>query len=179
MGKVRTGIKISVSLEAFFFPGDIAKLMSKIKDAPTGSNRDVFLTELISNSSHALEEVLRRPVTSPGSGGTPKGLCIDIMTDSRDKTLTIIDNGVGMTREDLIDKLGGWTRPGIAETVQDGLGHSGEMAQSGLGFYSAFLVADEVEVTSKSGAHCQYVWRSSDHYSFTNKAVICCLRLDM
>jgi len=138
------------------------------------SNKEIFLRELISNASDAADKLRFEALASPEllADDTDLGISIEVNKDAR--TLTVVDNGIGMSRDELIDNLGTIAKSGTAEFLQQMTGdkkHDAHLiGQFGVGFYSTFIVADKVSVeTRRAGldADAAVRWESAGEGEFT------------
>jgi len=165
---------IKQQAEKYKFETEVNRMMSILINS-LYSNKEIFLRELISNASDALDKIRFLSLTNAsllGEGDQAK-LEIHIKGDRDAGTLTITDTGIGMTKQELIKNLGTIAQSGTKEFLQK-FAEQGEksttsnlIGQFGVGFYSVFLVADSVTVVSKSNDDDQYIWSSDADGSFS------------
>ncbi|MEG1875635.1 MAG: ATP-binding protein, partial [Angelakisella sp.] len=134
------------------------------------THREIFLRELISNASDAMDKLYFRSLTDGSVGLSRDDFAIDITVDKAARTLTITDNGVGMTKEELENNLGTIARSGSLDFKKENeqTEDVNIIGQFGVGFYSAFMVAKEVAVTSRAfGSDEAFLWKSSGSEGYT------------
>jgi len=151
------------------FQAEVAELLHLMVHS-VYSETDIFLRELISNASDACDKLRYEAIAAPdlmADGELPK---IRIAPDKKADTLTVVDNGIGMDRQELIDNLGTIARSGtrsFLSKLTEAKDGAGLIGQFGVGFYAAFMVADRIVVTSRrAGTDAAWVWSSSGGSGF-------------
>jgi len=161
-----------MSTETHSFQAEVSRLLEIVAHS-LYSEREVFLRELISNASDALDKLRYEALTTPALMESDTELKISLSFDKANRTLTISDNGIGMSHDELVNNLGTIARSGTADFIKNMSAAQGSdkpslIGQFGMGFYSAFMVADEVQVRShKAGEEKAWLWISNGKGSFT------------
>jgi molecular chaperone HtpG len=158
-------------MEKHAFSAEISKVL-KLMIHSLYTNKDIFLRELISNASDACDKLRYAAVTAPELLQGDSTLKITLSADKKAKTITVADNGVGMSRDELMANLGTIAKSGTQEFLSALTGDAKKdvslIGQFGVGFYSAFVVSDRVTVTSrKAGEEKGHVWESDGSGEFT------------
>lgn len=161
----------SLDTEKHEFQAEVSKILHLMVHA-VYSEREIFLRELISNASDACDKLRYAALTDGSLIAGDSELKVEISTDAAGKTLTIVDNGIGMNHDDMVENLGTIARSGTARFLEQMSGEKAKdvslIGQFGVGFYSAFMVADKVVVTSRRAGESQaWAWESDGLGSYT------------
>ncbi len=157
--------------ETFSFQTEVGQLLDIVAGS-LYSNREIFLRELVSNASDACDKLRYEIQTNPELASGSDGFSIDLDIDAKAKTISVADNGIGMNHDDLLATLGTIARSGTGAFLEalkaDKKDSPGLIGQFGVGFYSAFMVADQVNViTRKAGEEAAWQWSSDGKGEFT------------
>ena len=171
LGTFRHGVRGLMTSEKREFQAEVSRLLEIVAHS-LYSEKEIFLRELISNASDACDRLRYQALTEPGLIAGDANFRVVLEPDDKRRTLTISDNGVGMSRQEMIDNLGTIARSGTAAFVKELSGDQKKdvalIGQFGVGFYSAFMVSSEVEVTSrKAGEEIAHRWVSDGKGQFT------------
>src|SRR3954452_13057641 len=151
------------------FQAEVAELLHLMVHS-VYSETDIFLRELISNASDALDKLRYEAIAAPDLTADGEPPRIRIVPDKKAGTLAVIDNGIGMDRHELIDNLGTIARSGtksFLSRLTEAKDGTNLIGQFGVGFYAAFMVADRIVVTSRrAGSDQVFVWSSSGGSGF-------------
>jgi len=161
----------AMSKETFSFQTEVSRLLDIVAGS-LYSNREIFLRELISNASDACDKLRHQALTAPSLIEGDHDFKIALSVDEKAKTITVSDNGIGMNHDDLLATLGTIASSGtgafIEQLGKDDKKDMGLIGQFGVGFYSAFMVSDKVEVTTqKAGEKESWLWVSDGKGQFT------------
>jgi molecular chaperone HtpG len=157
--------------EKLTFQAEVSKLLDIVARS-LYSEKEIFLRELISNASDACDRLRYAAITAPSLIADDSEFMITLAADKKARRLTVADNGIGMSRDELIENLGTIARSGTSAFLDELTGDAGKdmalIGQFGVGFYSAFMVADRIEVvTRKAGAEDGWHWASDGRGEFT------------
>ncbi len=156
--------------ETLSFQAEVSRLLDIVANS-LYSNKEIFLRELISNGSDACDRLRYAAITQPELSAEDSEFKISLRVDRAGRTLTITDNGIGMNRDEIVDNLGTIARSGTAAFVADleaTEGDVNQIGQFGVGFYSAFMVADRVQVESRKAGETEgWRWVSDGKGEFT------------
>src|SRR5215208_4438889 len=162
----------AVAPESHTFEADVAKLLQLMVHS-VYSDRDVFLRELISNAADACERLRFEAIANPALLGADPKPRTTLLLDAENRCLTVEDNGIGMSRNEMVEALGTIARSGtkaFMDRIAAAQGSEGAqlIGQFGVGFYSAFMVADRVDVVSRrAGSDEAAIWSSDGQGSYT------------
>ena len=153
------------------FQAEVSRLLEIVAHS-LYSDKAVFLRELISNASDACDRLRYLALTQPELGGDGQGYRVTLTPDKAARCLVVADNGIGMNRDDLVENLGTIARSGTAAFMEQMTGDSAKdmalIGQFGVGFYSAFMVAEKVVVESRKAGEAEgWRWESDGKGEFT------------
>ena len=150
-----------MTAETLSFQAEVSKLLHIVTHS-LYSEKEIFLRELISNASDACDRLRYLAITKPELTADDPGFKVTVTVDAKAKTLSVADNGIGMNRDDMVENLGTIARSGSGAFLEQLTGDADKdislIGQFGVGFYSAFMVADKVEVVSRKAGEDQ-AWR--------------------
>ena len=157
--------------ETFSFQTEVGQLLDIVAGS-LYSNREIFLRELVSNASDACDKLRYEALTNPELAENTSEFAVVLEVDKKAKTLSVADNGIGMSHDDLLETLGTIAKSGTGAFVEalkaSDKDAPGLIGQFGVGFYSAFMVADRVDVlTRKAGEDKSWQWSSDGKGEFT------------
>ncbi len=166
-----TQAKEDTAEKTLSFQAEVSKLLHIVTNS-LYSEKEVFLRELISNASDACDKLRYEALTTPELMAGDAEFRVELTLDKRAKTLTIADNGIGMSRDNLIEDLGTIARSDTGAFIDNLSDNDGDpvslIGQFGVGFYSAFMVADNVTVVSRrAGDDSAWTWTSDGKGEFT------------
>ncbi|WP_297296417.1 molecular chaperone HtpG [uncultured Methylovirgula sp.] len=165
----------SPAFQAHAFQADVSRLLDLMVHS-VYSERDIFLRELVSNGADACEKLRYEALADPALTADDSHFLITVTLDKDAKTLIVADNGIGMSEADLTQSLGTIARSGTrafldrlnAEAKEDAAAGKDLIGQFGIGFYSAFMVADRIDVeTRKAGSNEAFLWSSDGKGTFS------------
>ncbi|MFT4999336.1 MAG: molecular chaperone HtpG [Paracoccaceae bacterium] len=157
--------------ETFSFQTEVGQLLDIVAGS-LYSSREIFLRELVSNASDACDKLRYETLTNPSLAANAVQFSVSLEIDKKAKTLSISDNGIGMNHDDLLETLGTIAKSGTGAFLESlkgaEKGELGLIGQFGVGFYSAFMVSDSVDVlTRKAGEEESWLWSSDGKGQFT------------
>src|SRR4051794_15343008 len=165
-----------ITPESRSFEADVAQLLQLMVHS-VYSDRDIFLRELISNAADACERLRFEAIANPALAGDDSKPRITLLIDAENRRLTVEDNGIGMSRDEMVEALGTIARSGtraFMDRIAAAQGSDGAqlIGQFGVGFYSAFMVADRVDVVSRRGGSNEAaIWSSDGQGAYTIEPV--------
>src|SRR3954462_14279760 len=169
----RKGLELTTPIEPLEFQSEARQLLQLMIHS-IYSHKDVFLRELVSNASDALDKLRLETYRDKELEADTSDLHVEIETDRVARTLTVRDNGIGMTRDEVVSLIGTIAKSGTAELLRtlreakDAAASADLIGQFGVGFYSTFMVADKVTlVTRRAGGHQGVRWESGGEGTYT------------
>ena len=161
---------VEAQKETLSFQTEVSQLL-KLMIHSLYSNKEIFLRELVSNASDAIDKLRFEGLADEALYESDSELRIRVAFDKEARTITISDNGIGMSRQEVMDNIGTIAKSGTRQFIDSLTGDQAKdsnlIGQFGVGFYSAFLVANKVVVTSKSNDDEQHIWTSTADAKFS------------